>query len=547
MDPLHPETPEGVTVPVRRGSGAAGNAPQPPHAEPTSPPSAELKPADTPLPDAKTVSFRPGAAPPAAPSPSPTPTSPEATVSLRGGAAAPAVPPAKSEPPALVLPTGRYSAEGATLAIRQKTAAAPAPERVNPAPAPRVELPPESPEPSGPSIVSIQQILRMRMLMEQTPTEKTSLAAEEPDTGQEEPRPPEISATVPAQQPAAPIPVAPVETAPLDPALLCPRCGDRLISPESLGMCPGCGYCRSLEEGKDKIPPPPEPKERRPSLFGMVEFIELLGWLPLWFWTLVASAGLVVVVTVFARREVSAHSAVLTWWGGVQFVAGVLLLIAAHVWALLRVAHDDEGIGPFDFVPYSPRIWRLVFRRLPATSWQILLAGWGFLLTGSALALGGIPFTGTGTGDTSPLQNAVAKIKPSEYRSIQENASSDLQSRPPPPEDPPVQRPRPEDRNKIQCTIIGYRTNAVGVPTEIILAREQGGSLRYAGVVQIGTAQGLGMLPRLRTVERQPPPSGVSNSNTFWLKAGTHCEVHTANSEGTLQGARFGRVLGSDD
>src|SRR6266704_3570259 len=55
--------------------------------------------------------------------------------------------------------------------------------------------------------------------------------------------------------------------------LTCPRCGGKLINPESLGWCRACGYCSSLEEERAKAVLPPT-KPRQASLFGAVEFFQ---------------------------------------------------------------------------------------------------------------------------------------------------------------------------------------------------------------------------------------------------------------------------------
>src|SRR4051794_28944721 len=74
--------------------------------------------------------------------------------------------------------------------------------------------------------------------------------------------------------------------APADPSL-CPRCGGKLTNPDGLGWCPGCGYCRSLEEEKAVAPPPPEPAApRKPSFLGATEFGEAMRHVPRWAWPL---------------------------------------------------------------------------------------------------------------------------------------------------------------------------------------------------------------------------------------------------------------------
>jgi hypothetical protein len=49
---------------------------------------------------------------------------------------------------------------------------------------------------------------------------------------------------------SAPRPAAPESSPVATEAPRCPRCQARLIDPNGFGLCPQCGYCRSLEEGE---------------------------------------------------------------------------------------------------------------------------------------------------------------------------------------------------------------------------------------------------------------------------------------------------------
>src|SRR5262249_36032173 len=86
----------------------------------------------------------------------------------------------------------------------------------------------------------------------------------------------EFSAPILLDSPAAP-PAPSPESVPAEAS--CPRCGSRLISPESLGLCQTCGYCRSLQESGARIRVASQQpgSQQRPSL---VQFFESLGRLP---------------------------------------------------------------------------------------------------------------------------------------------------------------------------------------------------------------------------------------------------------------------------
>src|SRR5258708_5838541 len=78
-----------------------------------------------------------------------------------------------------------------------------------------------------------------------------------------------------------------VDAAPAAPqtpaAAPCPRCGAKLINPESLGWCSKCGYCRTIEEEKVILPKDGSAAGAKSSPFGIVEFLQLLGRIPRWF------------------------------------------------------------------------------------------------------------------------------------------------------------------------------------------------------------------------------------------------------------------------
>src|SRR5207248_2047777 len=65
-------------------------------------------------------------------------------------------------------------------------------------------------------------------------------------------------------------PLAVPGPAPESAAVACPRCGGPLVCPESLKYCSACGYCGSLEQGKEVLAPP------APSPLGLAETCETL-------------------------------------------------------------------------------------------------------------------------------------------------------------------------------------------------------------------------------------------------------------------------------
>jgi hypothetical protein len=155
---------------------------------------------------------------------------------------------------------------------------------------------------------------------------------------------------------------------------VCPRCQAKLINPASLGLCPGCGYCRLLEEGKekDKEKAKKPKKRRRISLLGLVEFCELLAHIPAWFCILLIGLGTIVYLSYRADAYLAPQSPARTWWSMTQLILGIMLFLGAQLWALALVAPYEERLG----LVFSTRLWRATFRRLPETRWPVWLLCW---------------------------------------------------------------------------------------------------------------------------------------------------------------------------
>lgn len=477
------------------------------------------------------------------------------TIALRPGAAKrlqpeekPVEPPV--EVPAPAPPDTADLSDNSTVAINKVAQVRAA------VPPPVVSPPTVSPESANGSTVSIHQVKRMRSLLEAPPPPAQTgdppgtttvpirrgagprlvppeavppLPATESAPSPEEPIKPKPSApgtlrprpSAPGTlrpKPSAPgLPKPPTQTEPpanLDPKLLCPRCKVKLISPESLGMCPSCGYCRSLEEGKDKVPSPP--KRKGPSFFGLVEFCQLLSLVPLWFWVLVGGMAIVVVGTMYGPRNLLAEGPPRAWWGTVQFVLGVLLLAVAQGGALTKVAAQDEGVGPMDVI-LPGRVWRLVLERLPQTRALVWMVCWGFTLTFSALFLSGVPFTGlTGPDEgllARELREALKAMNEDDWISLRASAEDDVKAAS---TSPAPQEPEGKDTRPIrQCAVVGYTRDAEGKPAGLIVAAPEKGRLRYVGIVRTGLRKSRELLEQLGVLENV---NGPSESGAVWIK-----------------------------
>jgi hypothetical protein len=170
----------------------------------------------------------------------------------------------------------------------------------------------------------------------------------------------------------------------------CPRCGGKLIDPEGLGWCQGCGYCHSLEQDRAKVRLQPPPAARPPKDPSPLEFILLLKKVPSWFWTMMAGAGLIVMFTILTDQPYRKTPVARMIWSTVQIVLGFFMTLGASFWALITVASADEGISIKNMV-FQGRVWALTFQRLPKTRWQVWLAAWGIAaVLSAAFLIGGL-------------------------------------------------------------------------------------------------------------------------------------------------------------
>jgi hypothetical protein len=189
---------------------------------------------------------------------------------------------------------------------------------------------------------------------------------------------------------------APAESAdiaaPADPAL-CPRCGGKLSNPDGLGWCPGCGYCRSLEEEGQTVAAVPAPSApKQPSLLGAAEFGLVLQLAPAWLWPLLGGMAVVAAISVAVDYQLAETCLVRAVWSAVQMLLSLVGLVFAQLWTVLLIAADEEKLGARDVLP-SIRLWKAGLRRLPMTRKPVWLGAW--CLTGllcGLLVVGGFNY-----------------------------------------------------------------------------------------------------------------------------------------------------------
>lgn len=344
-------------------------------------------------------------------------------------------------------------------------------------------------------------------------------------------------------------------------ALPCPRCGQKLIDPDSLGWCPKCGYCRSLEEAAVKAPAlAPVGTAHKPSQLGVVEFYQLVANLPGWFWVVVVMAGLVLVASLAADFFLPDNSLARAIWCSVQFFLGLVLIFAAQVWAMMLVVADDDKLGPKDlFVSF--RLWRVTLAQLPATRKPVWLGTWGLsAMLCAVFVVGGYSYWYRFYQPKKRANNtlrdiaAMAQAAGTNDRSLEDSVkdfadSQDLTKKKNDEKDKDKDKPKVDRRPTEQCVIIGYTLDPETKNLSgLVLARSVGGRLRYGGVVRRGwtpeaSKQLLNRLARLKRAE--PLIRSLNLPDAVWVNPALFCEIHQSgyDDEGRLRDPNFKELL----
>jgi hypothetical protein len=324
----------------------------------------------------------------------------------------------------------------------------------------------------------------------------------------------------------------------------CPRCGARLINPDSLGWCAQCGYCQSLEDeaakgSLEKAAP------RKASLLGVVEFADLLMRIPVWVYVLLTGV-IAIVMTAF---YVDAHLPVELSFGRafittITVGVSVVGIFVAQVWAMMLIVAEEDGLGARDLF-ISFKLWRRTLRRLPATRKPVWLGTWALTALLAALfVIGGLEFW---------LQNVkpkkLAKPRLTDLIALMEVAEEEggddsledairnlagdgnLKKK----DDGKDLRPTTE------CAIIGYMIKGDrdrGELSGLVLATLKDDKLVYAGICRAGwtpeaTQELAEKFPKL--VRPTPFLRGLKLEAT-WLQPEVLCEVHNSgwDSDGTI-------------
>jgi hypothetical protein len=328
----------------------------------------------------------------------------------------------------------------------------------------------------------------------------------------------------------------------------CPRCGGKLVDPDSLGWCAKCGYCRSLEAESRTVLEAAQPA-RAASPLGAAEFGNLVQRLPRWSWILGAGAIVVVLLSVAANQAMPEECLPRALWGTFELLFGLLCILTAQVWSLFILAPDDDKLGSKDIV-FATRLWALTFRRLPEMRRQVWLGGWGASAAlSAAFIVGGFSYwyqfyKPKKFAERSLISavNELAKGK-DKARSLEE-AVQDMASRA---DDLLKGKDRQDTRPVEQCVIIGYNVDNKKDLTELVLAGITGDEVRYVGIVKKGFDAEVSqeIVSKLAKLARPEPLLPGLRISALWVQPEVFCEVHSSgrDPDGLLVNPNFAALL----
>jgi len=333
----------------------------------------------------------------------------------------------------------------------------------------------------------------------------------------------------------------------------CPKCGTKLVNPQGLGWCPKCGYCRSLSEVDLTAMAPETAPVRKPSPLGVVEFYDVLCRMPPWLRTLLGGMSAVAALSVGARFVLPPDSLVRALWSTLELLLGIIGLVFAQAWALVRIAPEEEGLGSKDIL-FATRLWNLTFKRLPDTRRQVWVGSWSVTAGVCAVFLVGgfsywAQFYQPKKLAAQELLAAAKELAEGKEKSLTESIEDFADKQDLTKKKDDKDTPKPDTRPMVQCVVIGYMVEGKQLAGLVLATLEQD-RLTYVGTVRKGFTeqQSQEILQQLATAVRPEPLIKGLTLSAIWVKPEVFCEVHHsgADKDGMLVNMNFGGLLKKD-
>ncbi len=267
---------------------------------------------------------------------------------------------------------------------------------------------------------------------------------------------------------------------------------------------------------------------------------EFASSIPSWAWPVIGTNVGILAMSIAGRLLLPADAVLFDYWGTLQLVAGLSLVVALHITCFVITASSDSDMGIFDMLVSPLKAWLRTLEHLPKRLWLVVGGSNGIMLAlTAALIVGGIPWNrlwdwGIEGPTKTSLVEAIASAAasgPVEEESI-EDAIVDFagQAMPGDAEPKKPKTPKaPKPRVKTDCLIIGYKTNQVDEITEVLIATDASGRLVYAGklVPELPADEKIAFFNKLRQAHAATPLVKTGQVAT-WVKPRFPCRVSFA-------------------
>jgi hypothetical protein len=315
----------------------------------------------------------------------------------------------------------------------------------------------------------------------------------------------------------------------------CPCCGGSLDGPEDKG----CGYCRALRGQEAVVQAVGEPGHVQVAAQSAAAVWNIVGAPPRWMWLLAGGVLVLAGGALAVDALLPSDSFPRALCSTLGLVVGVLVLLGAQIYGVMKYSAEDSALGTRQFFLPSPRLWKYILKDLPATRWLVYFGTWGLTSAICAVVIvGDLFYWAQHFHPPSFVDRDLRQAAESQDRGKEFTAPRPTDTPPPKTEQTPVEDVKADPRPTVQCAIIGYIPDEAGRPTTLILARLSGGKLNYCGNVTKGILpeEADDLRERLAKLVRAEPIIPGLQQKAVWVKAGAYCDVHQSgtNAQGNL-------------
>ncbi|QDT68417.1 hypothetical protein MalM25_13390 [Planctomycetes bacterium MalM25] len=322
----------------------------------------------------------------------------------------------------------------------------------------------------------------------------------------------------------------------------CEKCGQA----SDAAACPRCGWYPSLgihveiDEAFEAVMNAPAPDAEgepaaAPPKPGLQQHLEVWrGLIPGWGWLMIGTTLGVVGAGVAVRVASLSNPGLQSYAGVTGLIGGLAVLLLAHVIGFLLNSFHDADSSVSDLVIKPLKSWKVILAALPERLWLANSAN-AALTTAltSALIIGGIPYErlldwGFKARPKASLIGMIADQASKNQGGSDnlEDAVEDLAGTADGLKKDDKDKKPEVVRQRLECLILGYRTDRDGQLTELLLAADQKGKLKSIGKVRptLSGGEKIELVDRFKESTASRPFVKTSESAN-WLRPRFTCRV----------------------